>query len=131
MGAAVFLVHGQKALKGEAACGLAGGRQSGYQGTGTRDGTHRDPQGGALGHQLLAGVGDGGHPCVGDQGAILSSQQPVQHRPAAAVGIVAVIGHHGLFQPQVIEQFDGYPCVFGGDEVRLSQSVRHPLGDIP
>lgn len=50
---------------------------------------------------------------------------------AAAVGIVAVIGHHGLFQPQVIEQFDGYPCVFGGDEVRLSQGVRHPLGDIP
>ncbi len=55
----------------------------------------------------------------------------LQHRLAAGPGVVAVVGDHGLFQPQVVEQLQGHPGVLGGDEVRLRQGLRHPPGDVP
>ena len=131
MGTAVFLVHGQKALKGEAPGGLAGGGQGRDQGAGAGDGHHGDALLGAPGHQLLPRVRDGGHPRVGDQGAVLPRQQPVQHRLAPRLRVVAVIGQHGLFQPQVIEQLDGHPGVLRRDKVRLRQGLGHALGDVP
>ena len=131
VGPAVFLVHGQKALKGEAAGGLAGGCQRRDQGAGTRDGYHRDPGSGTQGHHLLPRVGDGRHPRVRDQSTALPCQQAVQHRLTAGCGVVPVVGDHRLLQPQMVEELHCHPGVFCGNEVRLRQSIRHPRGDVP
>ena len=127
MAAAVLLVHGKEALEGEPARGLAGGRQGSHQGAWTRDGRHRHPMGGAQGDQLLPGVGDGGHPGVGHQGAALPRQQALQNGRAAGLCIVAVIGDHLLFQAQVVQQLHRHPGVLRGNKIRLLQRLRHPL----
>ena len=86
MGPAVFLVHGEKSLKGKAPGGQAGGCQGGHQGAGTRNGHHIHPLFSAQSHQFLTGITDGRGARVGDQGAALPGQQAVQNRlPPASV----------------------------------------------
>ena len=131
VGAAVLLVHGQEALEGEPAGGQAGHRQGGDQGAVTRDGHHIHPILGAEGHQLLAGVGHRRGARVGDQGAALPGQQAAEHRLAPRPGVVAVIGEHGLFQPQVVEQLEGHPGILRGNKIHLPQGVRDAPGDVP
>ncbi len=131
VGPAVFLVHGQKALKGEAAGGQAGGCQRRDQGAGTRDGYHRDPGSGTQGHQILPGSEMAGIPASVTRAQLSPCQQAVQHRLTAGCGVVPVVGDHRLLQPQMVEELHCHPGVFCGNEVRLRQSIRHPRGDVP
>ena len=131
MGPAVLFVHSQKALKGKPPCGLAGDGQGRYQSAGAGYGADGNPRLPAAGHQLLPGVGDGGGARVGDQGAALPGLKPAQDSLSAGLGAVPVVGDHGLFKPQVVEQLHRHPGILGGDKVRLFQRIRHPPGDIP
>ena len=103
VGPAIFLVHSQKSLKGKPAGGQARGRQRGDQGARSRDGNHAHTGGGALGHQLLAGVADRRGARVSDQSAVFARQKAAEDRRPAGAGVVPVIAQHRLFQPQMIE----------------------------
>ena len=98
---------------------------------GAGDGHHIHPTLGAEGHQLLAGVGHRRSARVGDQGAALPGQQAAEHRLAPRPGVVAVIGEHGLFQPQVVEQLEGHPGILRGNKIHLPQGIRDASGDVP
>ena len=129
--AAVLLVHSKEPLKGEASRGLPRGRQGGDQGTGSGDGHHRHAVLGAQGHQILSRVGDGGGTRIGNQCAVFPGQQPLQDTLAAVFRVVAVVGDHGLFQLQMVEELHGHPGIFGGNEVRLGHGLGHTGRDVP
>ena len=131
MGAAVFLVLGQKALKGEPGSGQPGDGQSADEGAGAGHRLHRDVVLGTQGHQVLSGVGDGGGARIGDQGAALPGQQTIHNGGPRCGKIVAVVADHGLFQTQVVEQLHRHPGVLGGQKVRPCHGVRHTPGDVP
>ena len=81
------------------------------------------PARGALGHQRLAGVGDGRGTGVRHQGAGLPRQQPPKNLLPALGLVVFIVAHQGLFDPQVVEELEADPGVLGGDEVRQGQGV--------
>ena len=131
MGPAVFLVHGQKALKGKPSRGQTGHRQRVDKGTGAGDGNHGNLLRCALGHQFLSRVTDGGSTGIGDQGAALTPQQAGDQFLSPGSGIVAVVTHHRLLQPQMVEELHRHPGVLGGDEIHLLQGLRRPERQIP
>ena len=85
---------------------------------------------GALGYQHLSRVRDGRHSRVGDQGAGLPLLNAVADNLSPLVFVVLKIADHGLFNAKMIQQLQGDPGVFGGDEVRLGQSLLSPGGKV-
>ena len=100
---AAFFRRGQEAFKTESAGGLAGNAQGGNGGAGAGNGAYGNARRGALLHQVLAGVGNGGRPRVGYQGAGFSCQDSVQYFFALEGLVVLVVAHQGLFQLQVVQ----------------------------
>ena len=116
---AVFLIHGQEALKGEPAGGQAGNGQCGHQRTGTGNTHHRHIVLRTQRHQVFPGVTDGGGSGVGDEGTALSGEQTLQNLRACGFRVVPVVADHGLFQSQVVQNFDRDPGVLRSDKIHL------------
>ena len=125
-----FFCRGEEALKGEAAGGQAGDAQGRDDGAGTGYGGDGNARLGAQPDQVLAGVGDGGGACVGDQGAHLSGLHPLQELLAPGRLVVLVIADQGLFDLQEVQQPQGDPGVLRGDEVGLRQDFPAAGGDV-
>ena len=125
------LVRRQEPLEGEPPCGQPADRQRGDQRAAPRHRLDRHPAFRAETHQVLPRVGDGGGARVRHQGAALPRLNPAEDGGPRGVAVVAVVGRHGLFQPQVVQQLHRHPGVLGGQEVRLLQRLRRPAADVP
>ena len=86
-----LLVHGEEALKAEAACGEAGDRQGVDGGSAAAgDGDDGDALQSAEAHETLPGVGDGGGAGVRHQGAALPGEEALED--GLAGGGLVVLG---------------------------------------
>ena len=128
---AAFFGGGEKTLKAEPPGGLPGDAQGGDGGAGTGDGAHRDSRLGALFDQIFSRVGNGGAACVGNQGAGLAVQNPLDDLVSFEGLVMLVVADKAFFDAQMIQQFQGDPGILGGDEVRLFQGFPAPDGDVP
>ena len=99
---AAFLGGGEETFKAEAARCLAGNAQRGNHGTGAGNGTHGNARGGALLHQILAGIGDGGASRIGNQGAGLAGQDPLHDHIALKFLVVLKVADKAFFNAQMV-----------------------------
>ena len=129
--AAALLVHAQEALEREAARGQAGECERGGHGGRPRHGQHADAAGGALGHEILARIGDGGHSRVGDEHAVLSRLDPLADHGAAPALVVLIIAEHRLFQAEMVQQLQRDARVLRGDEIGGGERLPGTGGEIP
>ena len=127
----VLLVHRQKALEGEPAGGQTADRQRRHQRAGAGNGAHLHPRLSALRHQLFAGVADGRCARVRHQSAVFSRQNAAQDLRAAALGVMPVIAHHGLFDTQMVQDLQRHTGILGGDKIRLPQGLDDAFTQIP
>ena len=126
-----FLGGGQEALKAEAARGLAGDAQGGDDGAGAGNGADGDACLGTLAHQILAGIGNGGRPRIGNQSAGFSCQDPVQDHIALGGLVMLKVADQALLDAQVVQQFHGDPGILRGNKIRLLQGFPAADGNIP
>ena len=122
--------HGEKAFEAKLLRRQAGHGQRGDGGAGAGDDLHVDALLGALAHDVLAGVGDGGHAGVGHERARLAREQPRDDLLTAGVLVVLVVAHARLFDLKVVEQLCGHARVLGGDEVGAAQRLECAHGQV-
>ena len=81
-------------------------------------------------HEILAGVGDGGHAGVRDEGAGLPREEALENLRPALEFVVLIIAHGRLFDLKMIEQLGRDARVLGGDEVRVAQRFERADGEV-
>ena len=85
---------------------------------------------GALAHNVLAGVGDGGHAGIGHERARLTGEQAGDDFLAAGVFVVLVVAHAWFFDLKMVEELRRHACVLGGDEVGTAQRFERAHGQV-
>ena len=108
---------GEEALKAEPARCLAGDAQRRDGGTGAGNGTDSDACGGALLHQILAGIGNGRTAGIGYQGAGLTGQDPFHNFITFESLVVLVVANQAFFDAQMVQQLQRNPGIFRGNEI--------------
>ena len=97
-----LLGGGEEAFKAESAGGLTGNAQRGDGGAGAGNGADGDARGGALLHQILAGIGNGGASRIGNQGAGLAGQDPLHDHIALKFLVVLKVADKAFFNAQMV-----------------------------
>ena len=95
--------HGEEALKAKLLRRQTGHGQRRDGRARAGDDLHVDALLGALTHDVLAGVGDGGHAGVGHEGARLAGEQAGDDLLAAGVFVVLVVAHARFFDLKMVE----------------------------
>ena len=121
---------GEKALKAEPLCGKTGDGERRDDGAAAGDGDDLHAVLGAEAHEILPGVGDGGHAGVRDEGAALPREQPLENLRAALEFIVLIIAHGGLFNLKVIEELGRDAGVLRCDKIRSAQGLQRADGEV-
>ena len=85
---------------------------------------------GALAHDVLAGVGDGGHTGVGHERARLTGEQAGDDLLAAGVFVVLIVAHARFFDLKMVEELRRHARVLGGDEVGAAQRLECTHGQV-
>ncbi len=124
--APLLLSGGQKTLEGEPPRVQPGHRQRRDGGAAAGDGLHLHAVFAAQRHQLLPRIADGRRPRVGDQGAHLAAQQPLQNGLSRRRPVVLVVAHQRLSDVKMVQQLHADPGVLRRDKIGLGQRLHRP-----
>ena len=128
---AAFFVHAQKALERKPSRRQAGKRQRRHHRARPRHRQHRNAALRALGHQLLAGIRDGGHSRIRNQHAVFARFDARADLLSALAFIVFIVADQRLFDPEMVEQAERHPRVLRRDKIRLLQRLHRARREIP
>ena len=129
-GAALLFAGGQEALEGEPPRVQPRHSQGRDGGAAAGDGLYRHAVSGAQGHQILAGVADGGGARIRHQCAGLTLQQAGQNGLPCGGAVMLVVADQRLPDVEVVQQLYGHAGVLGGDEIRPGQRLHGTGGKV-
>ena len=122
--------HGEEALEAKLLRRQAGNGQRRDGRARAGDDLHVDALLGALAHDVLTGVGDGGHAGVGHERARLTGEQPGDDLLTAGVFVVLIVAHARFFDLKMVEELRRHARVLGGDEVGAAQRLECTHGQV-
>ena len=126
----LFFIRREKCFKAESSGRLSGDHQRSHTGTGSRKCSHRHTCISAHTHKFLSRVGDAWHPCISDQGHILSFQHLAHQDPSLFYFVIFMITGHGSMDVKMIQKLDTVSRILRCDHIHPIQCPHHPVSHI-